>query len=1410
MSLNLPVNFEADIQGKDTALVPVVVISSPYIGTDWDSLLLSTNITPVRFHRYGTTEGYNEANDIHKTTSPILLNIPSLKESIDIEKRNYKISSVNLVFSNFPYQGERLSDIIGDTSLINAECRIYWTSPSASHLLQYDLGSGVIEYYEDDADAFQVYYGNIRRYTHDDEKVKLVVEDRSQAALHKDLPKKVFDPEDNSVPDKSKNKPIPMVYGPVDRSPLLFANHNRDLIVDSGSIAGFNESEYSDLFLGVNDSGALYMHSGENYINVIRQNQYEYNASLGKISLSGDLISMPSLELGETSSYVEMHCYDYSQNFQISLSNVQEDPDLTTEDFDNPIGSVAALSDGSDSPNYIQWTSPERFMGSFGSLDADPWEVNRLILLHDSSEGNLSMDFRSVVKVHWDSDEEHFEFLLLKLGFNFTPEYDNNGIINLVGMRINGKDISLLLPYNEFGHPAWFAITGHDSVVPSTQLESGYQGGDITDISHQYDNYHSVNDVMRNFHGYSYTDPRHQHYLNFFSIFNFVDFYDCTYNAHTANSNASAAVNFDTTLQWGAEHGQYVSVIGTLKSNPQSSEGGLREISLLREVYVTKIFDQEYYADVNGRGMSWTNVRYVIKDIMNELGHSVEFESSTEYDDWLYAFTVNKKINSKKLIETIASVSPYLPRFDNMGNFKFSEIPYSRGTVLYGNTIKDADVIDFSFSRTPIEDVYTKIVFHYNWDYAMEEFQESTEADTTSLYNATLNTHYKHDYYGFQTIDGNEHAESTIEISDDRGKYIRDPETALKFANWFLRWSCNQHLKMKIKLPLKYMHLEVGDFVDFDDILGGVKPYGINYNTIELLNNQSIFREFLIISTNKTLEWVDIECIQMHNLDPNCTVDCAGICFGDAVDDECGVCGGDNLSCTDCEGVIDGDAVFDCNGVCNGDAMPDSVNGCEIDCEGVVGGFSVIDTCGVCGGEGSIYDCGCEGIPTVTCTYDAYGCYVCPATGISYGGAPECDEFYGDAAMNQLECNIACSEYTACDCDGNVADACGLCEGMEGADGTECLPYANAGADIHVPVSGSVVELDGSASEHTMVGFEIVGYHWEQVEGETVTLYSVPGVGAVYDGLSEKAYFIAPSAGTLKFTLLVWVAFQDELWRAEHGDEPWLGYDEEEYALHPYAIDDKEVSVGTDEPIAVARIDQVSCDADPDDDNCLEEGELNWAYDGGEVSLIGQESYDPNGDPITYSWTLIVHILNNIEVDVSYLLVDPSAMNTSFIAPAVIQEGPFTFELPITMRAKLYVTDDAGGWSIDTVDMVVYDSSDIVDDDDDDDDDTPGSGGGSGMSTWMRWCREHPERCEQFHQEVRSSSSDVCDCKIGDMNCDNNWNILDIVALSNCVMEDNCQDQPYGCAGDLNGDGRWDVLDIVTLANCILAGNCGG
>ncbi|MDP7028558.1 MAG: hypothetical protein QF380_09190, partial [Candidatus Marinimicrobia bacterium] len=80
-------------------------------------------------------------------------------------------------------------------------------------------------------------------------------------------------------------------------------------------------------------------------------------------------------------------------------------------------------------------------------------------------------------------------------------------------------------------------------------------------------------------------------------------------------------------------------------------------------------------------------------------------------------------------------------------------------------------------------------------------------------------------------------------------------------------------------------------------------------------------------------------------------------CFGN-IEDECGVCGGDNSSCLDCAGVPNGSNVEDNCGECDSDFD----NDCDMDCAGTWGGDLEVDECGVCGGPGlgsGSYDTDC-------------------------------------------------------------------------------------------------------------------------------------------------------------------------------------------------------------------------------------------------------------------------------------------------------------------------------------------------------------------------------------------------------------------------------------------------------------------
>ena len=123
--------FTDDIKGQNTQLYPVVVIDGVYYST-------------------------NNVSIDGNYCKPILMNIPSIKESIDIESRKFKISNVSLDFNNFPFEGERFSDQLSETSLINKEAIIYFKSPS---------------------ELKELFRGTIRRISHDDEKVRVDLED---------------------------------------------------------------------------------------------------------------------------------------------------------------------------------------------------------------------------------------------------------------------------------------------------------------------------------------------------------------------------------------------------------------------------------------------------------------------------------------------------------------------------------------------------------------------------------------------------------------------------------------------------------------------------------------------------------------------------------------------------------------------------------------------------------------------------------------------------------------------------------------------------------------------------------------------------------------------------------------------------------------------------------------------------------------------------------------------------------------------------------------------------------------------------------------------------------------------------------------------------------------------------------
>ena len=85
MALQLPANFKIDIQGRDTNLVPFVSIGN------WSQCFSDDPIPatdPINISTNQITVNLGSEDGISLHADPILLNIPSLKESIGIRKRN--------------------------------------------------------------------------------------------------------------------------------------------------------------------------------------------------------------------------------------------------------------------------------------------------------------------------------------------------------------------------------------------------------------------------------------------------------------------------------------------------------------------------------------------------------------------------------------------------------------------------------------------------------------------------------------------------------------------------------------------------------------------------------------------------------------------------------------------------------------------------------------------------------------------------------------------------------------------------------------------------------------------------------------------------------------------------------------------------------------------------------------------------------------------------------------------------------------------------------------------------------------------------------------------------------------------------------------------------------------------------
>ena len=236
------------------------------------------------------------------------------------------------------------------------------------------------------------------------------------------------------------------------------------------------------------------------------------------------------------------------------------------------------------------------------------------------------------------------------------------------------------------------------------------------------------------------------------------------------------------------------------------------------------------------------------------------------HDGWKMAFSVHKKINSKKLIEGIAKESKLFP-FIKGSKLSFNSLKDTYDSADF--EIKDSDVISYKFNRTKIEDIKQSVELVYHLDYATDNYLKTTKDNVQADTAEEFFDGYSNSYYGIEETETD-----PIEVN-----YIRNEETAEKLQRFLLAWYCQQHNTCKVKLPLSYLYAEVGDITAFPTLLGnGRKAYGEDYsleyrqnNPPVIRNGQEILPYWMVMGVSKTLEYVELDLIQLHNLTTNLT-----------------------------------------------------------------------------------------------------------------------------------------------------------------------------------------------------------------------------------------------------------------------------------------------------------------------------------------------------------------------------------------------------------------------------------------------------------------------------------------------------------------------------------------------------------
>ena len=235
--LTLPYKFKKDTRGNNFQIMPLVRIDG--------RINLSTHKIII--------------NAQSRTYHPLVKNISTVNESIDLQDKNFKISNVNIDFYNCEYQNEYLSELFFKPSIINKKVGIRMITQSGTQ-----AGDGLL-----------VYEGYVKNIKHNSDIISIELEDKTEEVLDKELPIEMVS-DNEEIPDKYKNKKIPLVYGYVEKAPCLYYNLYESAIEDGSTKYSITPDNFAinqiyepyifdnDSYLKIRNTSTLFAQQSEN------------------------------------------------------------------------------------------------------------------------------------------------------------------------------------------------------------------------------------------------------------------------------------------------------------------------------------------------------------------------------------------------------------------------------------------------------------------------------------------------------------------------------------------------------------------------------------------------------------------------------------------------------------------------------------------------------------------------------------------------------------------------------------------------------------------------------------------------------------------------------------------------------------------------------------------------------------------------------------------------------------------------------------------------------------------------------------------------------------------------------------------------------------------------------------------